>query len=72
MLQCLHPTTEKDEGMPELRRLAIVAANPVRLAEFYRDVFELADIGAANGSVFLSDGSFNLALLAANGSAPKG
>jgi len=58
--------------MPELRRLAVVAANPVRLAEFYREVVELADIGAANGSVFLSDRDFNLALLAANGVATKG
>ena len=58
--------------MPELRRLAVVAENPARLAEFYRDVFELADVGAVKGSVFLSDGSFNVALLPANDGPPAG
>ncbi len=51
--------------MPELRRLAVVAENPARLAEFYRDVFDLKNIGAAKGAVFLSDGNFNLALVPA-------
>jgi catechol 2,3-dioxygenase-like lactoylglutathione lyase family enzyme len=51
--------------MPQLRRLAISAEDPVKLAGFYRDVFELAQIGAVGGAIFLSDGTFNLALLPA-------
>jgi catechol 2,3-dioxygenase-like lactoylglutathione lyase family enzyme len=54
--------------MPELRRLGILAENPVKLGEFYRNVFDLEKIGEADGQVILSDGVFNLALLpAANG-----
>lgn len=52
--------------MPELRRLAIAAENPARLAEFYRDVFDLESIGADRGAVFLSEGRFNLALVPAS------
>jgi len=48
--------------MPELRRLGIVAQDPVRLAVFYQEVFDLETIGAENGAVILSDGTFNLAL----------
>jgi catechol-2,3-dioxygenase len=51
--------------MPELRRLAIAAKNPGRLAEFYRAVFELESIGAEKGALFLSEGTFNLALIPA-------
>jgi catechol 2,3-dioxygenase-like lactoylglutathione lyase family enzyme len=50
--------------MPQLRQLSIGAENPERLAVFYRDVFELEKIDESNGSVFLSDGVFNLALVA--------
>ena len=49
--------------MPQLRRLAISAENPATLVAFYREVFELEQIGEAGGAVFLSDGTFNLALL---------
>jgi catechol 2,3-dioxygenase-like lactoylglutathione lyase family enzyme len=58
--------------MPELRRLAVAAQNPARLVEFYRTVFGLAEVGAANGSVFLSDGDFNLALIPASDSPREG
>ncbi len=51
--------------MPDLRRLAIVAENPGRLASFYQEVFDLENIGEQAGAVFLSDGTFNLALLPA-------
>ena len=54
--------------MPELRRLAIMAEEPAKLGEFYRNVFDLEKIGEEDGHVILSDGVFNLALLAA----PKG
>ena len=49
--------------MPQLRRLTINAEDPVLLAGFYQDVFQLEKIGEHGGAVFLSDGSFNLALL---------
>ena len=49
--------------MPQLRRLAIAAEEPAKLAAFYQKVFDLEAIGEENGGVFLSDGAFNLALL---------
>lgn len=49
--------------MPQLRHLAIAAKNPKRLAEFYREVFELKTVQESESAVFLSDGAFNLALL---------
>ena len=58
--------------MPQLRRLAITAENPVKLAAFYREVFELDQIGAEGGAVYLSDGIFNLALLPETGDAATG
>lgn len=58
--------------MPQLRRLAITAEDPVKLAAFYREVFELDQIGGAGGAVFLSDGIFNLALLPATGDTATG
>ena len=38
--------------MPQLRRLAIAADDPAKLAGFYREVFELDQIAAAGGAVF--------------------
>ena len=49
--------------MPQLRQLLITAADPRRLAGFYQEVFELDKIDESEGAVFLSDGTFNLALL---------
>ncbi len=51
--------------MPQLRRLAIRAEDPFKLADFYQAVFELDQVADDHGAVFLSDGSFNLALLPA-------
>lgn len=50
--------------MPQLRQLVIAAEDPIRLSAFYQDVFELDRIDEAEGAVFLSDGVFNLALVA--------
>jgi catechol 2,3-dioxygenase-like lactoylglutathione lyase family enzyme len=58
--------------MPQLRRLAISAEDPAKLAAFYREVFELDQIGEAGGAVFLSDGTFNLALVRENNSTATG
>jgi len=49
--------------MPQLRRLAIAAEDPVKLAGFYQKVFDLEAIGEEKGALFLSDGTFNLALM---------
>jgi len=58
--------------MPQLRRLANTAEDPVKLAAFYQEVFELSQIGEAGGAVFLSDGTFNLALLPETGGTATG
>jgi catechol 2,3-dioxygenase-like lactoylglutathione lyase family enzyme len=58
--------------MPELRRLGILAEEPVRLGEFYRNVFDLEKIGDANDQVILSDGVFSLALLATPDGSKRG
>ena len=50
----------KNEYMPRLRRLAIAAEDPTKLAAFYQEVFELDRIGGREEAIFLSDGSFNL------------
>jgi hypothetical protein len=49
--------------MPQLRRLAIAAENPAKLVAFYQEVFELDKIEGEKEAVFLSDGTFSLALL---------
>jgi catechol 2,3-dioxygenase-like lactoylglutathione lyase family enzyme len=58
--------------MPQLRRLAISAEDPIKLAAFYQEVFELDQIGYTGRAVFLSDGTFNLALLPEAKSAATG
>ena len=49
--------------MSQLRQLVIAAEDPNRLASFYQEVFTLEKIEENQGAVFLSDGTFNLALL---------
>ena len=51
--------------MPKIRHLAIVAMNPEKLAEFYSEVFEMKIVNRNTklGSVFLSDGYLNLAII---------
>ena len=47
--------------MPQLRRLANTAEDPVKLAVFYQEVFELSQIGEAGGAVFfLTERSISL------------
>jgi catechol 2,3-dioxygenase-like lactoylglutathione lyase family enzyme len=58
--------------MPQLRQLAISALDPVKLAAFYQDVFEVEKIDENKDAVLLSDGVFNLALIAAAAGAPPG
>jgi len=49
--------------MPQLRQLVIAAEEPARLANFYQEVFDLERIEENHGWLFLSDGTFNLALI---------
>jgi catechol-2,3-dioxygenase len=53
--------------MAKLRHLALLTHQPEKLAEFYKKVFELEEVfRTKNGSVHLSDGEVNLAILNAN------
>ena len=58
--------------MPELRRLGIAAENPGLLAAFYQEVFDLEKIDEQDGAVYLSDGTFNLALTPARAGVEPG
>ena len=49
--------------MPQLRCLTITAKEPVRLADFYREVFELKTVAEGEAVVRLSDGVMTLALV---------
>ncbi|NIO12182.1 MAG: hypothetical protein GTO40_30840 [Deltaproteobacteria bacterium] len=52
--------------MPKLRHLAIRTEDTHRLATFYKEVFEMKELSRSRregGSIFLSDGYFNLAIL---------
>jgi catechol-2,3-dioxygenase len=53
--------------MPKLRHLAILTHQPEKIANFYKHVFEMKELyRTKNGSVHLSDGEVNLAILNAN------
>ena len=53
--------------MAKLRHLAILTPQPEVLADFYKKVFEMKELyRTKNGSVHLSDGDVNLAILNAN------
>jgi hypothetical protein len=55
--------------MAHIQHLAIRTENPEKLAQYYEEVFGWSRLrGGAGGSVHLSDGHINIALLNANGS----
>jgi predicted enzyme related to lactoylglutathione lyase len=58
--------------MPYLRCLTITAKEPTRLADFYREVFELNTVSESDPLVRLSDGVFTLALLKENSEGARG
>src|ERR1700757_4603787 len=60
--------------MPKIRHLAIKTKNPARLAEFYRDVFDMKVINTEkSGAIYMSDGYLTLAILRNRGEAtPSG
>jgi catechol 2,3-dioxygenase-like lactoylglutathione lyase family enzyme len=50
--------------MPKIRHLAIMCMDPQKLAEFYRDVFEMKILSTTpQQDVYVSDGYITLALL---------
>ncbi|MGH7827173.1 MAG: VOC family protein [Candidatus Binatia bacterium] len=54
--------------MPRIRHIAILAADPAKLAEFYKTSFgfnEVARSGDNGEAIYVSDGHINLALLPA-------
>ena len=54
--------------MPRIAHIAILAAEPAKLAEFYRTAFgfkEIARSGEHGEAIYVSDGHINLALLPA-------
>ena len=58
--------------MPQLRGLGITAEEPAKLAAFCQKGFDLEAVGEEKGAVFLSDGTFNLALLPTKEGAVRG
>ena len=53
--------------MGKLRHVAILTHQPEKLADFYKRVFELKELfRTKRGSIHLSDGDVNLAILNAN------
>ena len=53
--------------MEKLRHIAILTHEPEKLADFYKRVFELKELfRTKRGSIHLSDGDVNLAILNAN------
>jgi len=48
--------------MPKIRHVAIACSQPEKMAEFYKGAFGMKQVHGLGGAVYLSDGSFNLAL----------
>lgn len=54
--------------MAKLRHLALSVKDPEASAKFFMDAFDMERVGgSARGTVYLSDGTVNLALLARDG-----
>jgi catechol 2,3-dioxygenase-like lactoylglutathione lyase family enzyme len=51
-------------GKPKVKHLALIARDPAKLAEFYRDVFEMELVHRSpSGACFVTDGYLTIALL---------
>jgi catechol 2,3-dioxygenase-like lactoylglutathione lyase family enzyme len=50
--------------MAKIKHIAMICVDPNKLADFYCDVFDMKVQLRRNGSVFLTDGYLNVALLA--------
>ena len=53
--------------MPKLRHIALHTPDPEKTAEFYKRVFDMAEVGRTDSpiakGIYLSDGTINLAVL---------
>ncbi|MFQ5683906.1 MAG: VOC family protein [Candidatus Binatia bacterium] len=49
--------------MPKIKHIAIRTKNVEQTAAFYKEVFELKQVGIGHSGVYLSDGHINLAIL---------
>jgi len=53
--------------MPKLRHIALATKDPESVAAFYREVFEMKEVGRTNTElaegIYLSDGTINVAVL---------
>ena len=49
--------------MSKIRHLAIMCVDPEKTSSFYEDVFDLKVLYKSKGSVYMTDGYINLALL---------
>jgi len=58
--------------MPQLRCLTIAAKEPARLADFYREIFELKTVAESEALVRLSDGVMTLALVREDDESARG
>ena len=53
--------------MPKLRHIALHTPNPEKTAEFYKQVFDMVEVGRTDSpiakGIYLSDGTINMAVL---------
>ncbi len=53
--------------MPKLRHIALATKDPESVAQFYKNVFEMKEVGRTNTElaegIYLSDGTINVAVL---------
>jgi catechol 2,3-dioxygenase-like lactoylglutathione lyase family enzyme len=52
--------------MARIKHIAIRTENPEETAAFYRDAFDLKQVGLGQNGIYLSDGHINLAILRCN------
>jgi catechol 2,3-dioxygenase-like lactoylglutathione lyase family enzyme len=68
-VKCVDRTKQEEvNDMARIRHIAILAADPAKLSEFYKASFGLKEVarsGENGDAIYLSDGHINLALLPA-------
>ncbi len=47
----------------KIRHIALTTENPSEIADFYKEAFEMQEVGRTETHVFLSDGYMNLTIL---------
>ncbi|HWP57506.1 MAG TPA: VOC family protein [Candidatus Acidoferrales bacterium] len=53
--------------MAKIKHVAIRTADPERTAAFYKEAFDLKQVGLGQNGIYLSDGHINLAILKSQG-----